>query len=282
LSGLNVGSKKMFQIEPGDLVFSNVFAWEGAVAVATKDDFGRYGSHRFITCSVDATRADARYLCQYLVTSAGLAKLQRASPGGAGRNRTLGLEKLGEIEIPLPPVLEQRLIVERIENVRRQLQLTDALRESINHDIASLLAVRFQETLKQADWFSMRDVAPLIRREVAVIPELTYSELGIRSFFKGAFIRRTVSGSEFTWQKLYKVNTDDLIFSNIMAWEKAIALAEPEHDICLGNHRMLTCEAKIEKSLPQYLSYYFTTGSCQASCRKKFLDQAAFRIVCGS
>jgi len=25
-----------------------------------------------------------------------------------------------------------------------------------------------------------------------------------------------------------------------------------------------------------------TFGSCQASCRKKFLDQAAFRIVCGS
>ena len=41
LSGMNVGAKRLFRIEPGDLVFSNVFAWEGAVAVATNDDAER-------------------------------------------------------------------------------------------------------------------------------------------------------------------------------------------------------------------------------------------------
>lgn len=34
LSGAEVGSKRLFSIEPGDLMFSNVFAREGAVAVA--------------------------------------------------------------------------------------------------------------------------------------------------------------------------------------------------------------------------------------------------------
>jgi hypothetical protein len=41
LDYLSVGTKRLFRIEPGDLVFSNVFAWEGAIAVAQKDDEGR-------------------------------------------------------------------------------------------------------------------------------------------------------------------------------------------------------------------------------------------------
>ena len=59
LTGADAGTKRLFKIEPGDLVLSNVFAWEGAIAVASSDDAGRYGSHRFITCVVDPSRACA-------------------------------------------------------------------------------------------------------------------------------------------------------------------------------------------------------------------------------
>jgi type I restriction enzyme S subunit len=261
LSGMNVGTKRLFRIEPGDLVFSNVFAWEGAVAVATDNDAERYGSHRFIACTVDENRADARYLCQYLLSPPGILKLQAASPGGAGRNRTLGIDKLGEIEVPLPPVIEQRRIVAQIGNIQDQLHKTDTLRESIEQDIASLLAVQFNKTLAHATWKPMREVAPIVRRDVIIDLESNYSELGVRSFFKGAFIRRNIKGAEFTWQKLYQVKPNDLIFSNIMAWEKGIALASAKHDLCVGNHRMLTCEAITGVALSAYLHYYFTTDA---------------------
>ena len=44
-----------------------------------------------------------------------------------------------------------------------------------------------------------------------------------------------------------------------MAWEQAIAIAKPEDDGCVGNHRMLTCEANAEIAVPGFLWYYFTT-----------------------
>lgn len=50
LDFLSIGTKKLYAIHPGDLVFNNVFAWEGAIAVAQPEDTGRVGSHRFITC----------------------------------------------------------------------------------------------------------------------------------------------------------------------------------------------------------------------------------------
>ena len=47
--GVQLGNKKVYRIEPGDLVISNVFAWEGALAVASDSERGLIGSHRFMT-----------------------------------------------------------------------------------------------------------------------------------------------------------------------------------------------------------------------------------------
>jgi type I restriction enzyme S subunit len=102
LSGLEVGSKRVFYINPGDLLFSNVFAWEGAIAVAQPSDAGRVGSHRFITCIPHKDLATPEFLCFYFLTPEGMTKIGNASPGGAGRNRTLGLDKLEKIEVPVP------------------------------------------------------------------------------------------------------------------------------------------------------------------------------------
>lgn len=107
LSGADVGSKRLFRIEPGDLLFSNVFAWEGAIAVASDFDRGRFGSHRFISCVSDPSEISAEFLCYYFLTPGGLERIREASPGGAGRNRTLGIEKLMAIPVPVPPLTKQ-------------------------------------------------------------------------------------------------------------------------------------------------------------------------------
>lgn len=102
LTGFELGGKRIFRIEPGDLLFSNVFAWEGAVAVARTEDVGRFGSHRFMTCVPRPDIATARFLCFYFLTDEGLEAIGTASPGGAGRNRTLGLQALARIPVPIP------------------------------------------------------------------------------------------------------------------------------------------------------------------------------------
>ncbi|MEO7149848.1 MAG: hypothetical protein ABIY40_07960 [Rhodanobacteraceae bacterium] len=86
VSGMEIGSKRLFRIEAGDLLFSNVFAREGAIAIATSKDTGRFGSHRFMTCVVDQSAALAEFLLYYLLGPEGLEKVREASPGGAGRN----------------------------------------------------------------------------------------------------------------------------------------------------------------------------------------------------
>lgn len=112
ISGLDLGNKRLFRIEAGDLLFSNVFAWEGAIAIARPEDAGRFGSHRFMTCVVNEQQVLADFLLYHLLSPDGLEKVGEASPGGAGRNRTLGVEKLAKIEVPAPPLAAQQAFVD--------------------------------------------------------------------------------------------------------------------------------------------------------------------------
>ena len=135
LDGMAVGSKKLFRIRADDLLFNIVFAWEGAVAIAQPKDDGRVGSHRFLTCVPDSNTVTADCLRFYLLTPEGLSKLGDASPGGAGRNRTLGLKKLDAITAPVPSLGRQRWF----DRLQRQVHQVEALRESGRQDVAALL-----------------------------------------------------------------------------------------------------------------------------------------------
>lgn len=107
LSGAELGSKRIFAIEPSDLLFNIVFAWEGAVAVAQPQDAGRVGSHRFLTCVAQEGVTTPTFLCFHFLTRQGLEQLGEASPGGVDRNRTLGTQALANIRVPVPTFEKQ-------------------------------------------------------------------------------------------------------------------------------------------------------------------------------
>lgn len=102
LIGAELDWQKLYRVKEGDLVICNVKAWEGAIAVASRNDRDRVGSHRYITCVPKEGLATTRFLCFYLLTETGLGKVQAASSGSAVRNRTLAMKCLEKIEVPVP------------------------------------------------------------------------------------------------------------------------------------------------------------------------------------
>lgn len=138
LAGVDVGTKKLFTIHEGDLLFNIVFAWEGAVAVAGPEDHGRVGSHRFLTCLPKEDVVLASFLRFHFLTRKGLDDLLQASPGGAGRNRTLGLAALANIRVPIPQYESQLKFENLVKHALRikkihaeQASDIDALLQSI-------------------------------------------------------------------------------------------------------------------------------------------------------
>ncbi len=139
ISGAKLGNKRVFWIEPGDLVLSNVFAWEGAIAVAGDGERGKIGSHRFMTYVADPEVAQVEYLCHYFLSDHGLPLIQNASPGGAGRNRTLGIDAFENLEIPLPSAFEQRRISEILGIADDAVKSAECLIDKLNRQHEGLL-----------------------------------------------------------------------------------------------------------------------------------------------
>jgi len=108
LQGSEITWQKPYLVHAGDILVSNIKAWEGAIAVAGPDDDGRYGSHRYLTFVPVAGVATARFLCFHLLSSEGLFYVGEASAGSADRNRTLSAKKMLEIPVPVPPFEQQQ------------------------------------------------------------------------------------------------------------------------------------------------------------------------------
>lgn len=147
LTGTEVATKKIFQIKKGDLVFSNVFAWEGGIAVAKEEDNDRYGSHRFISCVANEEKALAEFLCYHFLSPKGLEDINACSPGGAGRNKTLGLDKLMKISVPIPSIELQREFVELLEKTNAIKEHHKQTEQELTELMPSLLDKAFKGEL---------------------------------------------------------------------------------------------------------------------------------------
>jgi type I restriction enzyme S subunit len=112
VSGAEIGDKRVFHCQPGTLVFNIVFAWEQAVAVVTEHERGFIASHRFPMYKGKDGQTYEPFFKWYFLTPRGKYGLELASPGGAGRNKTLGQKDLDFLFIPKPNISEQEKIAE--------------------------------------------------------------------------------------------------------------------------------------------------------------------------
>lgn len=127
--------QKPVWIKAGDLVLSNIKAWEGAIALAGDEHDGCIASHRYITCVPDHSMATAGFLAYYLLSEEGLEKVGLASPGTADRNRTLSLGNLGRIEVPVPTRAAQR----SFDRLRAEVTALKARHAAIREANAALI-----------------------------------------------------------------------------------------------------------------------------------------------
>ncbi len=123
-----------------------------------------------------------------------------------------------------------------------------------------MLTAAFSRITANAPRAEMREVAPLVRRPVTIMPGETYQGIGARAFGRGLFVRPDVLGAELTWQKLFRIESGDLVISNIKAWEGAIAVAGPEHHGKVASHRYLTCVSDPARMTANCLWFYLQSS----------------------
>ena len=129
LHGNDMTWEKPFLVKSGDILVSNIKAWEGALAVAKTEDDGRFGSHRYLTFVPRTGIATGRFVTFYLLTPEGLHMVGEASPGSADRNRTLRAQEFMKIPIPVPDYASQLrfdFLCEEVDSLKRLQSATAA------------------------------------------------------------------------------------------------------------------------------------------------------------
>ncbi len=135
LPGTELGDSEFFWLQPGDLILSGQFAWEGAVAMVTPEYGGCVASHRYPVLRARPDVALTPYLLAFFRSSYGHLLLDINSRGAAGRNRPLNVPRLMKEKVPIPPMEAQAKVLDL-------LQQEAALRAAIAREVALVTEYR--------------------------------------------------------------------------------------------------------------------------------------------
>ncbi len=139
ITGKELGNKRVFWVEPDCFVVNIVFAWECAIARTTKEELGMIASHRFPMYKSKQEKVNVEYLVLYFMTKKGKEIMEYASPGGAGRNKTLGQERFLNSYIVLPTLREQDNIVKILNLQKKKMDLLVNLQNALKAEKYILL-----------------------------------------------------------------------------------------------------------------------------------------------
>jgi type I restriction enzyme, S subunit len=258
VAGVGIAASRRFVTKAGQLILSRIDARNGAIGVVPAELDGAVVTNDFPLFDLRPERVGAGFLGWLAKTRDFVELCQRASEGTTNRVR-LQEDRFLALEIPLPPLAEQQRIVARIEELAAKIDEARGVQDQETLEIRQVLLGAFFRITERAPRKPLREVAPLVRRPVELNALSSYPELGIRSFGKGTFHKPALSGTEIGEKRVFRIEPGDLLFSNVFAWEGAIAVAKPVDAGRIGSHRFISCVPNPGVATAAFLCFYFLT-----------------------
>ncbi len=145
----NTSYKHFLRLKPDHIVMSQLFGWEGALALSDERFAGKYLSPQFPTFLSDERKLDRKFLGWLMRRPGFWSDLAIRASGMGDRRRTLNPDAFFACQIPLPPLGEQRRIVTQVERLAAKVEEARTRRaESVEHQkafIKSAIGSLFQK-----------------------------------------------------------------------------------------------------------------------------------------
>ena len=126
-----IAMTQLFEVKENDLVVNITFAWEQAIAIASKKDEGGLVSHRFPTYTFNPKTATHSYFKFFILQSFFKSMLELISPGGAGRNRVMSKKDFLKLEVKVPKIEEQLAIAQVLATADQELKSYETKLEAL-------------------------------------------------------------------------------------------------------------------------------------------------------
>lgn len=259
IDGMQTSAATLYRVRAGNFIYSRLFAFEGSYGLVDDIFDGHFISNEYPSFSIDRSRLDPGFVKAYFQIPKVWQAIAMGSKGVGSRRIRVQPEQVLAHKIPVPPLEEQQAIVTRLDSLTDKSRQLEAHLDAVERDAEHLLALRFRDAIANAPLRTMAEIAPLVRREQSIDLNGSYPELGIRSFGKGTFHKPPLSGGDVGTKRLFSIESGDLLFSNVFAWEGAIAIAQAEDAGRYGSHRFISCVPDRRLTSVDFLRYYFLT-----------------------
>ena len=134
--------KQLTPIEPDQLVLRSITAWEAPIQVTTKEHSGFHVSGVFPVFDIDAKNLNPQYLSLLCRYNPFWESMRERTVGSVLRRKTLSATALMDIPVHLPPLSEQKRIVDLISSVdsyiealQQQLESAKRSRNAVLHEL---------------------------------------------------------------------------------------------------------------------------------------------------
>ncbi len=259
VGGADTSYKTFYRLHSGQLVVSQLFGWEGAIAPVTSEFEGAYVSSQFPTFRPKAN-LDAEFARWVVRNPSVWEQLKGAAKGMGDRRRTLSPEIFFVVSTLLPPLAEQQRIVAHLDAIESRLTRAQKLRgESALESRALIRSLMDTRNCAGVKPVPMRELVTWRSPDVAVSQSESYTFAGVYSFGRGVFRKEAVSGMDFAYDRLTRLRTGEFTFPKLMAWEGALGVVPPDCDGCHVSPEFPVFTVDESKVLPEILDIHFKT-----------------------
>lgn len=255
--GFEVKVTKRVRLEPGDLVFSRLHTQNGAFAFA---DTQFQATGTFIPLQVLDDRVDRRFL--FWALHVFVPSLSASDTVG---RETFKTDEILALQLPLPPLAEQRRIVARIDQLAAKIAEARGLRQQAAEEAEHLLIFMAHrrdlddEAKKGEGWqrVSLGEVLRLVDDSHRVVADRNYPNLGIYSFAHGLFPKPPIDGALTSATTLRRVRKGQFIYSRLFAFEGAYGMVTKEYDGFFVSNEYPTFDYDFLRMRTEFVAAYF-------------------------
>jgi type I restriction enzyme S subunit len=264
LLGSETTYKTFHRLHKNSFVLSQLKGWEGALSLVSEEFDGYFLSPQFPTFSAIDNCLDIEYFSWYCKQSKIWESLRQKSQGMGARRDSVSVKKFLSLEIPLPPIAEQRRIVARIQELAAKIEEARGLRVGAIDATNKIIG-----TFKQK-FFSLNPRA-IELGEVATIIDPNpshrypdYMSQGIPMISTVDFVGEdeiTTKNAKYVSLDFYQetlgrfnVGEDDVIFSR--KGKVGYARLHPPEIKLAMTHTLCVIQPNTQRILPKYLLYF--------------------------
>ncbi|MEI6177644.1 MAG: restriction endonuclease subunit S, partial [Verrucomicrobiota bacterium] len=217
---------------------------------------GWFLSPVFPTFRCDESKLLPGYLEWFCKREPVWARLLHGSRGIGARRETVSPATFLALEIPLPPLAEQRRIVTRIEDLAGLIEDAQRLRKEAADEADAMCRAIISQNA-DSKLTPMSELVRLRPSDVAVQSDKTYQFAGVYCFGRGVFRSVSKTGMEFAYPRLTRLRKGDFVYPKLMAWEGALGVVPEECDGMVVSTEFPVFEVQADRVFPEVLDIHF-------------------------